>query len=65
MSYEYRVTQPDLPPGATSPMMDRCQMQDWLNHMDAHGWEFVGYGAKHWNDRGTPQEWWIFRRKRA
>lgn len=59
--WEYRVTAPMLPEGATSPVMDHRQMESWLNRMDEQGWEFVGYGAKHWND-GTVQSWWIFRR---
>ncbi len=46
--YEYRVTAPMLPPGATSPVMDSRQMAEWLNDMDSHGWEFVGYAQTNW-----------------
>lgn len=61
--YEYRATRPDLPGNATSPIMDSRQMTDWLNDMDANGWEFVSYGATHWGGRDPHvQEWWIFRR---
>lgn len=62
--FEYLATRPDLPPGATSPMMDSQQMTDWLNRMDELGWEFVSYGATHWHGREVPQEWWVFRRAR-
>lgn len=58
--WEYLATQPELPPGATSPMMDSQDMTWWLNKMAAHGWEFVSYGATHWAS-GTVQEWWVFR----
>ena len=60
--WEYRVTEPNLPLGAKTPVMDSQQMQEWLNRMDDYGWEFVGYGATHWRGYGVPQEWWIFRR---
>jgi actin-related protein len=60
--WEYRVTEPNLPRGAKSPVMDSQQMQEWLNRMDDYGWEFVGYGATHWRGYSVPQEWWIFRR---
>ncbi|SRR6266540_3839045 len=60
--WEYRVTEPNLPLGAKSPVMDSQQMQEWLNRMDDYGWEFVGYGATHWRGYSVPQEWWIFRR---
>jgi hypothetical protein len=60
--WKYRVTEPNLPRGAKSPVMDGQQMQEWLNRMDEYGWEFVGYGATHWRDYSVPQEWWIFRR---
>jgi hypothetical protein len=60
--WEYHVTVPNLPRGATSPVMDGQQMQEWLNNMDDYGWEFVGYGATHWRGYSVPQEWWIFRR---
>jgi len=59
--YEYKVTRPMLPPDTTSPVMDYPQMTDWLNDMDAQGWEFVGYGQKNWH-QSPVQEWWIFRR---
>lgn len=59
--WEYRVMAPMLPPNAKSPVMDSRQMADWLNHMDAHGWEFVGYAQTLWHG-GTTQQWWIFRR---
>lgn len=62
MNYEYLATQPDLPPSATSPLMDAQQMTDWLNAKSAQGWEFVGYGQKWWHGRETPQDWWIFKR---
>lgn len=59
--WEYRTTIPRLPQGATSPVMDGDQIQNWLNQEDASGWEFVGMGTRHWLDREM-QEWWIFRR---
>ena len=59
--YEYRVTIPMLPDNATSPIMNFTQMEWWLNDMDCKGWEFVGYGQKHWHDAPL-QSWWIFRR---
>lgn len=62
--FEYRVTQPRLPPYAESPVMDHLQMEVWLNDMDAQGWEFVSYGATHWHDKELPQQWWVFRRPR-
>lgn len=61
--YEYKVTQPRLPPDATSPVMDYRQMTDWLNSMGGDGWELVTYGATHWHNNPTPQQWWIFRRE--
>lgn len=60
--WEYRVTSPMLPQDAKSPVMDSRQIERWLNQMDEEGWEFVGYGAKHWNAPQMIQEWWIFRR---
>jgi hypothetical protein len=65
MKYEYKATQPELPAGAKSPMMDARQMTNWLNLMGADGWEFVGYGQKWWAMSPTPQDWWIFRRLAA
>ena len=65
MKYEYKVTSPMLPAGATSAVMDHRQMEDWLNGADKSGWEFVSYGATHWHGRELPQSWWIFRRPRA
>jgi hypothetical protein len=65
MQYEYLATQPDLPPGATSPRMDDRQMTDWLNALAARGWEFVGYGQKWWHNTDTPQDWWVFRKPKA
>jgi len=62
--WEYRCTQPALPPDAISPIMDSRQMTDWLNSADMKGWEFVGYGAKHWHGSDVPQSWWVFRRPR-
>lgn len=69
MKHEYLATQPDLPlpderrPSMrNSPVMDSEEMSDWLNRMAERGWEFVGYGQKWWSNRGTPQDWWIFRR---
>jgi hypothetical protein len=44
--------------------MDSRQMTDWLNDMDAQGWEFVGYGQTWWVDIQNPQDWWIFRKVR-
>ena len=61
MKYEYHATQPMLPQGATSPVMNEPQMTAWLNEMSVKGWEFVGCGQKYWVDRGA-QVWWIFRR---
>ena len=63
--WEYRVTMPILPPGATSPVMDYRQMEQWLGDMDAGGWELVTYGATHWHNMNKPQEWWVFRRRIA
>jgi hypothetical protein len=60
-TYEYDVTMPILPAGATSPVMDHQQMTDWLNQRAAHRWEFVSHGQTNWAD-GTIQDWWIFRR---
>jgi hypothetical protein len=63
--WEHRViSRPDLPSGATSPMMDSRQMTDWLNLQDERGWELVSYGQTRWHDE-TTQEWWIFRRPHA
>lgn len=62
MNYEYKATNPSLPPDATSPVMDSAQMTQWLNEMASEGWEFVGYGQKWWHDQDIPQGWWIFRR---
>lgn len=63
MIWTYLATQPDLPPGAKSPMMDARQMTQWLNDMAKRGWEFVGYGQKWWYTVPTPQDWWIFRKE--
>lgn len=62
--FEYRVTAPMLPPGATSPVMDHRDMEWWLNDMDAQGWEFVSYAQTHWHGKEVPQQWWVFRRPR-
>jgi hypothetical protein len=62
--FEYRVTEPILPPDADSPVMNKRQMEDWLNDMDAQGWEFLSYGATYWHNKDIPQEWWVFRRPR-
>ena len=59
---EYKVTKPMLPAGATSPIMDYRQMEDWLNDMAGNGWTFVSYGARYWNGEVNPQTWWIFSR---
>lgn len=60
--WEYRVqTGFDLPPGATSPIMNSGQMEYALNHLDENGWELVTWGQTPWHDRMT-QTWWIFRR---
>lgn len=64
MRYEYQVTSPMLSAAATSPIMDFTDMEDWLNHMDAQGWEFVSHGQTTWLDRTPTQNWWIFRRPR-
>jgi hypothetical protein len=61
--WEYDVTMPILPPGATSPVMDFRQMTWWLNKRAEEGWEFIGCGQTHWAN-GTTQDWWVFRRKR-
>lgn len=62
--YQYHVvSRPNLPPEATSPLMDSRQMEQWLNDMSERGWEFVSYGQTRWAN-GTVQEWWIFRRER-
>lgn len=62
VSYEYRCTQPALPPDVKSPIMDSRQMDAWMNSMASRGWEFVGYGQKWWVGQDTPQDWWVFRR---
>ena len=60
--WEYLVvSDSDLPPDATSPVMDSRQMTRWMNKMDDRGWEFVGSGRKDWNDSWS-QNWWVFRR---
>jgi len=61
-NYEYKCTQPDLPPDAKSPIMDSRQMTDWLNEQASRGWHFVSYGQKHWTN-GTIQDWWVMRRE--
>ena len=62
--YDYKVTSPDLPPNAKSPVMDYQQMTWWLNEMASVGWEFVSYGQTYWHAKEIPQQWWIFRRER-
>ena len=59
--FTYKVTKPMLPSDAVTPMMTHEQMTAWLNDMDEQGWEFVGFGQKHWIGAPT-QEWWIFRK---
>lgn len=64
MRYRYKVTQPMLPSKATSPVMSGQDMEDWLNHMDDHGWEFVGHAEKRWiGSEPFIQSWWIFRKQ--
>lgn len=65
VEWEYDVTQPMLPPDATSPVMDHRQMADWLNRQAEDGWEFAGYGQKRWHNGEMVQDWWIFRRRKA
>lgn len=66
MKYEYKCTQPELPPGAESPVMDNRQMTFWLNEMDKRGWEYCGYAQKQWiGQEPFIQDWWIFRRLRS
>ena len=65
MKYEYLATSPELPLGATSPVMNSSEMTDWLNYMAKHGWEFVGYGQKWWHNSNIPQDWWIFRKQKG
>ena len=65
--YEYKVTQPMIPPdeyrSSTGPIMDGREMEWWLNNMDEKGWEFVGFGEKHWKGAEPfTQTWWIFRK---
>ncbi len=63
MKYQYYCTRnPELSADATSPIMDSEQMTRWLNDMASRGWEFVGCGCTHWNDRLT-QDWWIFKKE--
>ena len=62
MTYEYKATSSMLPQGATSPIMSESQMTDWLNNMNADGWEFVGYAQKWWHGQNIPQDWWVFKR---
>ena len=64
MKYEYRVTQPDLRPGATSPVMGDRDVEEWLNEMSERGWEFVGCGVHFWHDM-LAQQHWVFRRERG
>ena len=64
MKYEYRVTQPDLRPGATSPVMSDRDVEEWLNEMSERGWEFVGCGVHFWHDM-LAQQHWVFRRERG
>ena len=46
-----------------SPIMGDKDIEDWLNHMDSHGWEFVGPAQKQWiGSEPFTQNWWIFRR---
>ena len=60
--WQYRVTQPMLPPDADSPVMSPIQMEIWLNNMDMEGWEFIGFATKQWGgSEPFKQEWWIFR----
>jgi len=62
--FKYKFTKPTLPPGATSPIMDSRQMEEWANQLGAEGWEFVGYGARHWvGSEPFIQDWWIFRQE--
>ena len=61
--YDYQCTQPRLPPNAESPIMSEQDMEKWLNDMDERGWEFVGFGQKHWkSSEPFIQTWWVFRR---
>lgn len=62
--YLYKCTHPMLPPEAKSPVMDSRQMEDWLHHMQEHGWEFVSYSQKIWGGyEPHTQDWWIFRKE--
>jgi len=46
-----------------SPVMNEEEMEWWLNSMDEEGWEFMGFGQKHWKgSEPFTQTWWIFRR---
>lgn len=46
-----------------SPVMDCKDIEDWLKHMDSHGWEFQGFATKNWiGSEPFKQTWWIFRR---
>lgn len=63
--YEYLCTMPELPSGATSPVMDHHDMTAWINRMSSDGWDFVGYGQTFWRGAESfTQDWWIFRRER-
>jgi hypothetical protein len=46
--WHYKVTRPMLPADSIAPVMTHFNIEDWLNDMDAQGWEFVGYGQKNW-----------------
>jgi hypothetical protein len=63
MKYKYCArTGPTLRPGATNPMPDAQDVENWLDTMATQGWEFVGMGTIHWNMPDVVLEWWIFRR---
>lgn len=59
--WEYRVTM-HSPTGQDSPVAGSEDYTAWFNREDEAGWEFVGYLPRFWNDRPTPQQFYVFRR---
>ena len=69
MKYEYKVTQPLLPPpdkrcNPKSSIMDYQDMTWWINNMFEQGWEFVGHGTTKLTV-STDQSWWVFKRDKT
>lgn len=59
--WQYHVTTV-TPVGHDSPLAGPDEWQDWLNRYDERGWEFVGPVYRHWRDRDTPQQFYVFRK---